>query len=64
MKGAEVPSGATEAGRPEWIEPSFRITPGVDPLGLQTITPDRMIPRLMPGVLALTQRARYFSLYA
>jgi hypothetical protein len=36
---------------------------GRDPLGLQTITLDRIMPRLLPGVLALTYRARYLAIY-
>jgi hypothetical protein len=39
-------------------------TPGRDPLGLQTITLDRIMPRLLPGILVPSQRARYFSLHA
>lgn len=48
---------------PQWIESSFRWTDGRDPLGLQSITADRIMPRLVPGVLALSRRARYFSFY-
>jgi hypothetical protein len=51
-------------GAPGWIEPSLNVTPGRDPLGLQTITLDRIMPRLLPGVLVLSQRARYFSFHA
>jgi hypothetical protein len=36
------------------------LTPGRDPLGLQTITLDL----ILPGILVLSQRARYFSLHA
>lgn len=50
-------------GLPSWIEPSLHVTAGRDPLGLQTITRDRIIPRLVPGILALSRRARYFSFY-
>lgn len=50
--------------RAEWLEPTFRITPGDDPLALQTVTTDRIIPGLLPGVLANTQRARYLSFFA
>jgi hypothetical protein len=49
---------------PSWIEPSLNVTPGRDPLGLQTITLDRIMPRLLPGILVLSQRARYFSLHS
>ena len=48
----------------EWIEPGLNEIPGQDPLGLQTITTDRILPGLLPGVLALSRRARYFSIYA
>src|SRR5437763_15184636 len=48
----------------EWLEPALREIPGQDPLGLQTITTDRILPALLPGVLALSRRARYFSIYA
>jgi hypothetical protein len=51
-------------GEPAWIEPSLRITPGRDPLGIQTITIDRVMPVLVPGILALSRRARYFSFYS
>jgi hypothetical protein len=47
----------------EWLEPSLQDTAGQDPLGLNTITLDRILPRLLPGVLQLSQRARYFSIY-
>ena len=51
-------------GVPSWIEPSLHVTAGRDPIGLQTITRDRIVPRLVPGILALSRRARYFSFYA
>jgi hypothetical protein len=47
----------------EWIESGLREIAGQDPLGLQTITTDRILPGLLPGVLALARRARYFSIY-
>jgi len=37
---------------------------GRDPLGLQTTTQDRLMPRLLPGVLELSRRAPYFSFHA
>ncbi len=51
------------AGFPEWIKPGLSVKTGRDPLGLQTITVDRIMPRLLPGILALSQRARYLSFY-
>jgi hypothetical protein len=50
-------------GWPQWIAPALRLSRGLDPLGLQTITQDRIMPLLLPGVLVLSQRARLFSLY-
>jgi len=47
----------------EWLTPALTVKAGRDPLGLQTITQDRIIPELLPGVLALSQRARYLSIY-
>ena len=48
---------------PDWIESTLDIKAGRDPLGLQTITQDQAMPMLVPGVLALSRRARYFSFY-
>src|SRR5690348_13964366 len=59
-----VEEAPREPGAPHWIQPSLHVTPGRDPLGLQTITLDRIMPRLLPGILVLSQRARYFSLHA
>jgi hypothetical protein len=50
-------------GEPQWIQPTLRKTEGRDPIGLQTITIDRIMPVLVPGILALSRRARYFSFY-
>ncbi len=49
---------------PQWIEPALHVTAGRDPIGIQTITIDRIIPQLVPSVLALSRRARYLSIYA
>lgn len=57
-----VPASVT--GAPAWIESTLNVTAGRDPLGLQTITIDRIVPRLVPGILALSRRARYFSFHA
>lgn len=51
------------SGQPEWIERSLNVKAVRDPLGLQTITLDRIMPILLPGILVLSQRARYFSLF-
>ena len=47
----------------EWLEPSLQDTAGQDPLGLNTITLDRILPDLIPAILQLSERARYFSIY-
>ena len=46
-----------------WLRPSLQDTAGRDPLGLNTITLDRILPQLLPGILQLSERARYFSIY-
>lgn len=51
-------------GLPEWIEPTFRFREGLDPIGLRALTAGRIVSRLTPGVLALSDRARYISFYA
>lgn len=38
-------------------------TAGRDPLGLNTITLDRVLPDLIPAILQISKRARYFSIY-
>lgn len=51
-------------GWPEWVDQDdFEVKDGRDPLGLETITTDRIVPRLVPGVLAGSTRARYFSFH-
>ena len=57
---------ADEAGEEplvEWLTPSLAVKRGRDPLGMQTITLDRIMPMLLPGVLALSERARYLAIY-
>jgi hypothetical protein len=49
---------------PRWIARSFTFAEGRDPLGFQTTTQDRLMPVLLPGLLELTRRARYFSFHA
>lgn len=52
------------ASVPLWIGPQLSVQEGRDPLGLQTTTQDRIMPLLLPGVLELTQRARYLAFHA
>ena len=55
---------ALPPGWPEWVDQDdFEVKDGRDPLGLETITTHRIVPRLVPGVLALSTRARYFSFH-
>jgi hypothetical protein len=55
---------APPPGWPEWVDQDdFEVKDGRDPLGLETITTDRIVPRLVPGVLAGSTRARYFSFH-
>lgn len=58
-----APEPAQISGKPSWIERSLNVKAGRDPLGLQTITLDRIMPILLPGILVLSRRARYFSFY-
>jgi hypothetical protein len=60
-----VTLSAVQPGEPlaEWVTPCLTLKRGRDPLGLQTITLDRIMPVLLPGVLALSQRARYLAIY-
>ena len=55
---------ASPTGPPRWIAASLNVKEGRDPLGLQTTTQDRLMPRLLPGILELSRRARYFSFHA
>jgi hypothetical protein len=63
MTEATATVDGSTAGWPQWISPALRLNRGLDPLGLQTVTLDRIMPLLLPGVLVLSQRARLFSFY-
>jgi hypothetical protein len=56
-------ANSAEAPLVEWVTPVLTIKRGRDPLGFQTITLDRIMPALLPGVLALSERARYMTIY-
>lgn len=49
---------------PRWVAPVWELREGRDPLGMQTTTTDRLLPVLLPGLIELSQQARYFSFYA
>ena len=57
-------AGGMKVPGPAWIEASLEVNEGRDPLGLQTTTQDRLMPLLLPGILELSRRARYFSFEA
>src|SRR5215213_5139335 len=63
---AMVASEAAKAsvGAPKWIAPFLEVNAGRDPLGFQTLTQDRLMPLLLPGILELSVRARYLSFHA
>lgn len=52
------------SARPRWIEATLRVSEGQDPLGLLSMTQDRLMPWLLPGILELSQTARYFAFHA
>jgi hypothetical protein len=60
---AEVVGGELRVSAPRWLAASLDVKEGRDPLGLQTTTQDRLMPRLLPGILELSRRARYFSFH-
>lgn len=53
-----------EPPAPQWVAPVWEMREGRDPLGLQTTTTDRLLPVLLPGLIELSQQARYFAFYA
>jgi hypothetical protein len=63
MSSEDLEAG-TRVPAPAWIVASLEVNEGRDPLGLQTTTQDRLMPVLLPGVLELSRRARYFSCHA
>lgn len=64
MSLTELEGSASAPGPPRWLAPSLDVREGRDPLGLQTTTQDRLTPVLLPGILELSRRARYFSFHA
>jgi hypothetical protein len=62
--GSEVLGTGGTKPVPAWIAASLEVNEGRDPLGLQTTTQDRLMPLLLPGILELSRRARYFSFHA
>lgn len=64
MTVSELLGPENAVGAPRWIRPSLNVKEGRDPLGMQTTTQDRLMPGLLPGILELSRRARYFSYHA
>ena len=52
------------AATPRWVESDLEVTNGRDPLGLEAIATYRIMPQLLPAILELSRRARYFSFFA
>src|SRR3954451_12013156 len=50
--------------RPQWTEKLYRPTGGQDHLGLGSVSSDRILPKLSPGINVLTIHPRYWSFYA
>jgi hypothetical protein len=63
METGIIETDETSIQIPRWIAQSIIIAEGRDPLGFQTTTQDRLMPLLLPGILELTRRARYFSFH-
>ena len=51
------------AVRPQWTEKLYRPSGGQDHLGLGSVSSDRILPKLAPGINVLTFHPRYWSLY-
>ncbi|WP_182113844.1 MULTISPECIES: hypothetical protein [unclassified Actinotalea] len=64
MTTTEPAPAGSGPGTPLWLQRSLDVREGRDPLGLQTTTQDRLTPILLPGILELSRRARYFSFHA
>ena len=64
MSEDKTEMAGTSISTPHWIAGSLTVAEGRDPLGFQTTTQDRLMPVLLPGILELTRRARYFSFHA
>ncbi|MGH3115874.1 MAG: hypothetical protein ACRDQ2_01935, partial [Gaiellales bacterium] len=49
--------------RPQWTEKLYRPSAGQDHLGLGSVSSDRILPKLSPGINVLTFHPRYWSFY-
>lgn len=55
---------AIEWGQPAWTAPMYQPSTGMDHLGLASVSQDRILPELSPGINVLTVHPRYWSVYA
>src|SRR6266511_4746448 len=60
---AAIQESATAWGKPAWTAPMYQPSTGMDHLGLASVSQDRILPALSPGINVLTQHPRYWSVY-
>lgn len=53
----------TRWGQPAWTLPMYQPSTGMDHLGLASVSQDRILPALSPGINVLTVHPRYWSVY-
>lgn len=51
-------------GLPAWTAPMYQPSTGMDHLGLASVSQDRILPALSPGINVLTVHPRYWSVYS
>jgi hypothetical protein len=54
---------ANQLPNPRWIDPIYEIETGEDFLGLRSVSA-RITDRLLPGIVTITDRARYYSFFS
>lgn len=57
-------NAATRWAEPAWTLPMYQPSTGMDHLGLASVSQDRILPALSPGVNVLTVHPRYWSVYS
>ncbi|MBV9279690.1 MAG: hypothetical protein JOZ41_06385 [Chloroflexi bacterium] len=55
--------GTVPLARPHWTEKMYPQTGGLDHLGVGSVSSDRILPSLSPGINVLTVHPRYHSFY-
>src|SRR4051812_42569706 len=61
---ASSPVWGVDKTGPAWAARAFAPAGGQDHLGLGSVSSDRILPRLSPGINVLTIHPRYWSFYA